>query len=63
MIDSDERILIGRWNDGSYYTGNFIKIYRNEEVDVGEGYVDANGKIRSRFTIYKTDNTTEREGY
>ena len=55
-------IKIGYFNNGESAPGNFIRIWNDGDVNVGEFYMK-NGMIRYRYTEYRTDGTTRKHDY
>ena len=53
-----------QWKDGKTATGNYIWIYSDDTLYVGEYYVHARGyTLLDRWTRYKANGTTEKIGY
>ncbi len=55
-MENNGTINIGYYEDGFVSTGNFIFIYSDGDLEVGEIYFE-DGDRRRRGTIYKTNGT------
>ena len=53
-------IYIGQYKDGKSAAGNYIFIWSDDTLSVGENYVNANGVLKWRGTEYNQDGTTEK---
>ena len=52
-------IHIGYCKDGGWTVGNFISIWIDGDIHVGDYYLDGIGWITGRHTWYKTDGTSK----
>jgi hypothetical protein len=59
-ISSSGAIFIGYYKDGGYTVGNWIHIWSDGNIYVGDRYVDSNGSLTRRYTYYKTDGTSRK---
>jgi len=58
-LSKEGNINIQYYKEGKFSVGNFIRIYSNGDIEVGEAYTDTNGNISWRGKLYKADGTTE----
>ena len=60
---NDGSIWIGRTKECTSSEGNYIKIGSEGWIYVGENYMNANGALKGRGTVYKTDGSSTKYGY
>ena len=60
MRISSSYIYICYYEDGKDAVGNYIDIFKSDNISVGDWYLDGNGELASRYTVYYPDGRTHK---